>query len=336
MFVDQVQLILKSGKGGSGSVSFRREKYIPRGGPDGGDGGRGGNVYFQTALNCYSLVDYRHKKHLSAGNGKSGSGRNKTGADGEDLWLIVPAGTIIKNADTSDIIVDLSEPGVDYMILPGGLGGLGNNHFKSSTNQTPRFAQPGEPGQSIRVILELKLVASVGLVGFPNSGKSTLISRISNARPKIADYPFTTLVPNLGVVDLHDRSLVVADIPGLIEGAHLGSGMGMTFLKHIERTELLAIVIDPFSSSSILPEDQYTILMNELKLYNPSLLKKKKIVVVNKSDLLPDSDKDNRILKLKNKLDRVGIDLVVISAATGYNILHFIDILFQFCPKKNV
>lgn len=335
MFVDQVNLFLKSGKGGSGSVSFRREKYIPRGGPDGGDGGRGGHVFLRTVSSCYSLVDFRNRKHLSAGNGIGGSGRNKKGADGEDLHIVLPVGTIVKNADTSEVIVDLSKPDIEYLLLPGGRGGLGNAHFKSSTNQTPRYAQPGEPGQSIQVILELKLVASVGLVGFPNSGKSTLISKISNAKPKIADYPFTTLVPNLGVVDFRQQSLVVADIPGLIEGAHLGTGMGITFLKHIERTELLVLVIDPFSSSSIEPEEQLSILINELSQYNRSLLRKKKFVALNKSDLLTNPEEDPVLSSLKKKTEELGLDMVVISAATGFNIQKFIEMLFRCCPIQN-
>ncbi len=336
MFVDQVNLLLKSGKGGNGSVSFRREKYIPHGGPDGGDGGRGGHIILKTLTSCYSLVDYRHLTQLSAGNGKNGAGSNRSGADGNDLILTLPVGTLVRDAETSDIIVDLAKPGLEYTFLPGGRGGQGNARFKSSTNQAPRFAQPGEPGQTMRVTLELKLVASVGLVGLPNAGKSTLISKISNAKPKIADYPFTTLRPNLGVVDHNNQSLVVADIPGLIEGAHEGVGMGTTFLRHIERTELLAIIIDSYPGSGIEPIKQLTILFEELEQYSFSLLRKKKIIVANKIDLLSKQENSPELDSLKIKSKEMQMDFVAISAATGYNVSQFIEMIFRACPKQSL
>jgi GTP-binding protein len=334
LFVDQVNLQLKSGKGGAGSVSFRREKYIPRGGPDGGDGGRGGHVILKTLINCYSLIDYRHLNQLSAGNGQGGQGRNKSGSEGDDLILILPPGTLIKEAETGEVIVDLAKPGLEFTLLPGGRGGQGNARFKTSTNQTPRFAQPGEPGQALRIILELKLVAGVGLVGLPNAGKSTLISKISNAKPKIADYPFTTLTPNLGVVDFHQQSLVVADIPGLIEGAHQGIGMGTTFLKHIERTELLAFIIDMLPTSGIDPIKQLSILTHELGQYSSTLLRKKKIIVANKVDLLPKGDLSPELNSLKKKSAAMNADFIAISAITGYNLNQFIETMFEKCPKK--
>ena len=336
MFVDHVTLSLKSGKGGSGAVSFRREKYVPRGGPDGGDGGRGGHVILKTVGNCTSLVDYRHLKQLSAGNGQNGSGRNKSGSDGNDLVLVLPAGTLIRDAETSEIIVDLAKPGLDETFLPGGRGGQGNARFKSATNQTPRFAQPGEAGQSMKVILELKLVAGVGLVGLPNAGKSTLISKISNAKPKIADYPFTTLRPNLGVVDHQHQSLVVADIPGLIEGAHQGVGMGTTFLRHVERTELLVFLIDSSPASGTEPRRQLSILMDELGQYSHSLLRKKKIIVANKIDLLEQKENDPQLSLLLEKSKELNTDFIAISAATGYNVRQLIELLFQACPKRNL
>jgi len=334
MFIDHVNLLLKSGKGGNGSVSFRREKYVPRGGPDGGDGGRGGHIILKTATSCYSLVDYRHLKHLSAGNGQNGSGGNKSGADGNDLTLILPVGTLVRDAETSELIVDLAKPDLEYTFLPGGRGGQGNARFKSSTNQTPRFAQPGELGQTIHVVLELKLVASVGLVGLPNAGKSTLISKISNARPKIADYPFTTLRPNLGVVDYNNQSLVVADIPGLIEGAHEGVGMGTTFLKHIERTELLAIIIDSWPNTGIDPVKQLSILQKELEEYSFTLLRKKKIIVANKIDLFPEKDNSPALDALKKKSEELQLEFIAISAATGYNVTQLIEMMFRACPKR--
>lgn len=336
MFVDQVNLQLKSGKGGAGSVSFRREKFIPRGGPDGGDGGRGGNVILKTVENCYSLIDYRHLSQLAAGNGQNGQGRNKSGTDGSDLILILPPGTLIKEAETGEVIVDLAKPGLEFTLLPGGRGGQGNSRFKSSTNQTPRFAQPGEAGQSLKIILELKLVAGVGLVGLPNAGKSTLISKISNAKPKIADYPFTTLTPNLGVVDFRQQSLVVADIPGLIEGAHQGVGMGIRFLKHVERTELLAFIIDMFPTSGIPPLKQLSTLIHELGQYSNTLLKKKKILVANKIDLLPDREESAELDGLKQKSVEMNAAFIAISAISGYNVAQFIEMMFETCPKKTI
>ncbi len=283
-FVDYVKINCRSGRGGNGSAHFRREKYIPKGGPDGGDGGRGGHVILKGNAQLWTLLHLRYTKHIKAGNGGNGGAQTSTGANGKDAVIEVPLGTIAKNAATGEFICEITEDAQTNIILKAGRGGLGNDHFKSPTNQTPKYAQPGEAGKEEWIILEMKLLADVGLVGFPNAGKSTLLSVISAAKPEIADYPFTTLRPNLGIVAYRDNySFVVADIPGIIEGAHDGKGLGLRFLRHIERNSVLLFMI-PADSKNI--KEEYSILLNELKQYNPELLDKSRLLAITKSDLL--------------------------------------------------
>lgn len=283
-FIDHVKLCARSGAGGAGSAHFRREKHVPKGGPDGGDGGRGGNIILEGNKQLWTLLHLRYQKHVVAGNGEGGGSSRKTGAQGNDIVLEVPLGTVARIAETGEIIAEVTKHGDQHIITAGGRGGLGNSHFKTSTNQSPRYAQPGEPGKEEWVILELKLLADVGLVGFPNAGKSTLLSVLSAAKPEIADYPFTTLVPNLGVVPYRDhKSFVMADIPGIIEGASEGKGLGLRFLRHIERNSVLLFII-PADSNDI--AKQYDVLLRELQQYNPELLDKNRVLAVTKSDLL--------------------------------------------------
>lgn len=283
-FVDYVKIHTKSGNGGGGSTHFRREKYIPKGGPDGGDGGRGGHVIVKGNKQLWTLLHLKYHKHIKADHGVHGSGALKTGAQGKDTYIEVPLGTLAKDAETGELLFEITEDGEEQIIERGGRGGMGNNHFKSATNQTPRYAQPGEPGMEGWKILELKILADVGLVGFPNAGKSTLLSVVSAAKPEIGDYPFTTLRPNLGIVSYRDhRSFVMADIPGIIEGAHEGKGLGLRFLRHIERNSALLFII-PADSADV--KKEYKILLKELKKYNPELLHKKRMLAVTKSDML--------------------------------------------------
>jgi len=283
-FIDHIRLCARSGAGGGGSAHLRREKHVPKGGPDGGDGGSGGNILLEGNEQLWTLLHLRYQKHVIAGHGESGAGSGKTGAHGKDIILKVPLGTVAKSADTGQIITEVTEHGEQKVLLAGGRGGLGNIHFKSATNQTPRYAQPGEPGKEQWVTLELKLLADVGLVGFPNAGKSTLLSVLSAAKPEIADYPFTTLVPNLGVIPYRDhQSFVMADIPGIIEGAAQGKGLGLRFLRHIERNSVLLFTI-PSDSRDI--AEEYRILLAELEQYSPELLDKKRLIAITKSDLL--------------------------------------------------
>lgn len=283
-FVDYVKINCRSGKGGKGSAHFHRSRNNPRGGPDGGDGGRGGNIYLKGNQQLWTLLHLKYTKHVKAGNGEDGGESLKTGAFGSDLYLEVPLGTIAKNAETGEFEFEITEDGETKILLEGGRGGLGNDHFKSPTNRAPKYAQPGEAGQEEWKILELKLLADVGFVGFPNAGKSTLLSVISAAKPKIADYPFTTLTPNLGIVSYYEqRSFIVADIPGIIEDAHKGKGLGLRFLRHIERNSILLFLI-PCDTKDI--KKEYNILLNELEKYNPELLDKSKILAISKSDLL--------------------------------------------------
>ncbi len=285
-FVDYVKIFLRSGKGGAGSVHFRREKFIPKGGPDGGDGGEGGSIILKGNAQLWTLLHLKYQKHIFAEHGGPGMGAQKFGADGEDVIVEVPLGTVAKDAESGEVIFEITEDQEEKVLLKGGRGGLGNAHFKSSTNQTPRYAQPGEDFQEGWFILELKVLADVGLVGFPNAGKSTLLSVVSAAKPKIADYPFTTLVPNLGIVSYRDqRSFILADIPGIIEGAHEGKGLGLRFLRHIERNSMLLFMV-PADSDDI--HKEYKTLLSELEKYNPELLDKGRILAISKSDMLDD------------------------------------------------
>lgn len=320
MFLDQTKIFVKSGNGGSGAVSFRREKYVPRGGPDGGDGGRGGHIILVATHDINTLSNFRFQQRFRAGNGEPGSGANCSGKAGNDLLLKVPVGTLVKNADTGKIIADLTEPEKEVIILNGGRGGRGNTHFATSTRQTPQFAEKGEPGRELTLELELKLLADVGLIGFPNAGKSSLLSRISAARPKVADYPFTTLEPNLGVVDYKSESFVAVDIPGLIEGAHRGVGLGHQFLRHIERTRLLIHLVDLSGLSGRDPYQDYLKINEELRLYNPELADKEQIIAANKIDL-PESRIAWETFKSQITLGTV----ISISAATGEGIDLLLD-----------
>lgn len=314
-FVDYVTIFVKAGDGGRGCVSFRREKYVPRGGPDGGDGGRGGHVFVTAAAALNTLLDCRYRREYRAKRGGHGRGKNMHGADGDDLRISVPAGTIVRDADSNEILADLVVDGQSLCAARGGRGGLGNAHFATPTRQVPRYAQPGEAGEERRLILELKLLADVGLIGLPNAGKSTLISAISAARPKIADYPFTTLVPNLGVVKHEQhRSFVVADIPGLIEGAHRGAGLGFQFLRHIERTKIFLHLVDVSDGADPDPVRQYEKISEELMRYNPDLLDKTQAVVATKLDAATDTV---RLDMLREFCTMRHIDFLAVSAVSG-------------------
>ncbi len=311
-FIDYVKIFVRSGSGGTGSAHMRREKYIPKGGPDGGDGGRGGHIIIKGNEQLWTLLHLKYKRHVFAGNGAPGAGALKTGADGEDVIIEVPLGTVAKDAETFEQMFEITEHNQEVILLKGGRGGLGNNNFKTSTNQTPRYAQPGEDSKEGWFVLELKVLADVGLVGFPNAGKSTLLSVVSAAKPKIADYAFTTLVPNLGIVSYRDhKSFVMADIPGIIEGAHEGKGLGLRFLRHIERNSVLLFLI-PADSDDIAKE--YNVLVSELKLYNPELLDKRRILAISKSDMLDDELKDEIEKELPKDIPYVFISSV---AQTG-------------------
>ncbi len=298
-FVDYVTITVRSGKGGAGAVAFRREKFEPKGGPSGGDGGAGGSILLEADRQLYTLLDLRYNRHHFAQNGEQGSGANKKGKDGEDIVLRVPMGTVARYTESGEIIGEALQPGERLVLAQGGRGGKGNAFFKSSTRRTPRFAQPGEPGEEKEITLELKLLADVGLVGFPNAGKSTLISTLSAARPRVADYPFTTLEPSLGVVYVGEyQSFVMADLPGIIEGAHEGRGLGLRFLKHIERNAVLLLVI-PVTSEDVVQE--YRTLLNELESFNPELLDKPRLVALSKMDLLPEQEREAISAKVKKE-----------------------------------
>ena len=324
MFIDRAQIWVKAGDGGHGCVSFRRERFIPKGGPDGGDGGHGGDVYFQAVENLDTLLDFAGKHHWQARNGQPGSGNNKYGASGEDLIIKVPPGTLIYDTDLDLMLKDMNEIGLKVRVCRGGKGGRGNKAFATSINQTPRNAEPGKKGQERNIRLELKLIADVGLVGMPNAGKSTLISRCSAARPKIADYPFTTIEPVLGIVELSDyRRFVMADIPGLIEGASHGAGLGHDFLKHIERTKILAHIIDIIPTDGSDPSENYKAIRIELERYSKVLARKQEIIVANKTDL----DPDGKIVKeLRKKLPQ---PIHAISAVTGSGVKELTELLWQ-------
>lgn len=332
MFVDYALIEVSSGTGGDGAVTFRREKYVPKGGPSGGDGGNGGNVIIKGSTNLHTLLDFRYKKKYIADKGDSGGNSLKDGKSGQDIIIRVPVGTIVKDAETEELLYDLDADGKEVIIAKGGKGGKGNSKFATPTNQTPRFAEDGKPGEHKKVILELKLIADVGLVGFPNSGKSTLISKISAAKPKIADYPFTTLEPNLGIVKYKDfQSFTVADIPGIIEGASKGKGLGHQFLRHIERTRIILFLIEITSENF---QNDFNILMNELKSYSSKLIQKKIFVSLSKADLVDSARlKEVSRFKFKGITDKP----LIFSSISGYGLDKMMDILWNSLEKdKNV
>jgi len=336
IFVDQTKIYVRSGKGGDGCISFRREKYIPNGGPDGGDGGKGGDIIFVVDNNANTLYDYRHVRKYTAGNGQPGMGGNCHGKNGNNLVLKVPKGTVIKEAETGQVIYDMAKDDDEFTILRGGRGGKGNQHYATSTMQIPKFAQPGQKSKELWLILELKSIADVGLVGFPNVGKSTFLSRVSNARPKIANYHFTTLNPNLGVVELYNDSFVIADIPGIIEGASEGIGLGHEFLKHIERTKVLLHVVDAASVEGRNPKEDIQLILNELNSYNEELTKKPQLIAANKMDAMYD---ETLLNELKETFEPQGIKVFPISGVTGEGVKDLLSELYrilQTLPKDTL
>ena len=320
MFADRAKIIIRSGKGGDGHVSFRRELYVPNGGPDGGDGGRGGDVIFEVDPGQNTLGDYRHKRKYAAGDGKEGGKKRCHGADGEDIVLKVPEGTVIMDAETKKVIADMSGKNTRQVVLRGGRGGKGNMHYATATMQVPKYAQPGKPAMELEVLLELKVIADVGLVGFPNVGKSTFLSRVSNAKPKIANYHFTTLSPNLGVVDTENGGFVIADIPGLIEGASEGAGLGHQFLRHIERTRVMIHILDAASTEGRDPVDDFYTINRELEKYNADLTKRPQVIAANKIDCIFESDGEDPVQRLKDEFEPKGVRVFPISAVTGQGI----------------
>lgn len=328
MFIDRAKIFIKSGDGGNGVVSFRREKFVPKGGPNGGDGGKGGDIIFRASSQLTTLIDFTYKRHFVAGKGDHGEGALRTGRGGKDEVIVVPCGSIIRNEETGDILAELLKNGQEIVVLRGGDGGRGNNHFKNSTNQAPRTAETGYSGKETWAILELKLIADAGLVGFPNAGKSTLISSISAAKPKIADYPFTTLIPNLGIVRYKEHeSFVVADIPGIIEGASTGKGLGIQFLKHIERTKVLVFLID---STQLIGKTtkkdflkEYKILLSELKSFSENLLEKPRILCFSKSDAI-DEDLKKKLTKMKTDEKKL-----LISSVSNENLDELKDLIWE-------
>jgi len=337
MFTDYVKIIVKSGDGGNGAITFRREKYVAAGGPDGGDGGKGGDVYFTVDPDSNTLVDFRYKKKFKAENGKNGEGNRRYGKGGEDLYIKVPLGTIVKDAQDGKVLADLCEKGQTELVFPGGRGGKGNSHFATSTRQAPHFAQGGEKGIEKEIILELKLLADVGLIGFPNVGKSTFLSVVTSATPKIADYHFTTLEPNLGVVKSeYGDSFVIADIPGIIEGASVGTGLGLQFLRHIERTRLLLHVIDVSGIEGRNPVEDFNVINNELKSYSEKLSTRKQIIVASKADLIQDETLFN---ELSNLAKQNGMEVFKISAVTGEGVKELLDYVsstLKELPKEDL
>ena len=321
-FVDYVKIYCRSGDGGTGSVHFRREKFIAKGGPDGGDGGKGGDIIMRGNTQMWTLLHLRYTRHLRAKHGERGSKQRSSGSQGEDIIIQVPLGTIAKNPETGEIISEITKEGQEIILLPGGRGGLGNDHFKTPTNQAPQYAQPGEEGRELIVIFELKILADVGLVGFPNAGKSTLLSVVSAAKPEIADYPFTTLRPNLGIVAYRDqKSFVMADIPGIIEGASEGKGLGLRFLRHIERNSILLFLVAADSDDIVA---EYKVLLNELNKYNPELLDKRRILAVSKSDLLDDELMDEIKVTLPED-----VESIFISSVANIGIANLKDIIWR-------
>ncbi|MBS5855105.1 MAG: GTPase ObgE [Clostridium sp.] len=337
MYTDYTKIFVKSGNGGNGAISFRREKYVAAGGPDGGDGGKGGDVYFITDKDSNTLINFRYNKKFKAENGQNGSGARCNGKQGQDLYIKVPIGTVVKDAETGEIVADLSEEDSKELVLPGGRGGKGNTHFATSTRQAPRFAQSGEKGIEKELILELKSLADVGLVGFPNAGKSTFLSVVTDAKPKIADYPFTTLNPNLGVVKTDDEnSFVIADIPGLIEGASDGIGLGIQFLRHIERTRLILHLIDVSGFQGRNPVDDFYSINNELKNYSEKLTKKKQIIVATKLDVAQD---DTLYKELEKVAKKEGLEIFKISSITKQGLKELlvrVEELLKEIPKENL
>jgi GTP-binding protein len=330
MFIDYAEISVKAGDGGNGAITFRREKYVPKGGPSGGNGGKGGDVIIEAQHNLSTLLDFRYKKQYAAKNGEPGANSLKDGKDGEEVVINVPVGTTIKDAESGKILFDLDKDKKRVIISKGGKGGKGNSNFATPVNQAPRYAEPGRPGEAKKIIMELKLIADVGLVGFPNAGKSTLISKISAAKPKIADYPFTTLEPVLGIVRYKDyKSFTVADIPGIIEGAHEGKGLGHKFLRHIERTKILLFLIEVSSANF---QKDYDVLLNELRTYSPALAKKTKIVALSKSDLLEETE----LKKLtKKKIKNADSPLLFISSATNQGVPGLLDYLWKALNKDS-
>lgn len=328
-FIDYVKINVRSGAGGAGSVHFRREKYVDKGGPDGGDGGRGGHVILRGNAQLWTLLHLKYTKHIKAEAGRKGEGGRRSGAQGNDVIVEVPLGTVARLAETGEQLLEITEDGQEVILLPGGRGGLGNCHFKSSTNQTPQYAQPGDPEQEAWVILELKVLADVGLVGFPNAGKSTLLSAVSAAKPEIADYAFTTLTPNLGVVAYRDyRSFVMADIPGIIEGAAQGRGLGLRFLRHIERNSLLLFMV-PATSEDI--QAEYRTLLHELEQYNPELLQKQRILAISKIDLA-----DEEILERVHQTRPTDLPMILLSSVTQQGIQELKDLIWTTLNREVV
>jgi GTP-binding protein len=336
MFIDSAKILIRSGDGGNGCVSFRREKFVPKGGPNGGDGGKGGDVIFIADKSLSTLIDFKYKKTYRAENGKHGEGGDKTGRNGKDVIIKVPCGSILKNTPTGVILADLTEHGQSYDAAKGGRGGKGNTHFATSTNQAPRYAEKGVKGIEVEIEIELKLIADVGLVGLPNSGKSTLISKISAAKPKIADYPFTTLQPNLGIVHYKNyQSFVVADIPGLIKGAHRGKGLGIRFLKHIERSSILVFLID--SIQAVVKKDKfedYSIILNELKSFDKGLSAKPSLICFTKTDALQEEDL-KKLQNIKPNTPKNKIPVLFISSLAGTNIKTLLDEIWYKLKSNN-
>ena len=327
-FVDYVKIYCRSGKGGAGSMHFHREKFINKGGPDGGDGGRGGHIILRGNKNYWTLIHLKYARHIYAGDGGGGSGSRSFGKDGEDKIIDVPCGTVVYDAETGEFLCDITDDGQELILMKGGRGGQGNWHFRTATNQTPRFAQPGEPRIEKTVILQPKVLADVGLVGLPNAGKSTLLSVVSAAKPEIADYPFTTLVPNLGIVSYRDnQSFVMADIPGIIEGASEGKGLGLRFLRHIERNSILLFMVAADSEDI---RNEFNILLNELKTYNPELVSKQRILAITKCDMLD----DELIAQMRNELPE-GIPAVFISSVSGLGIMELKDLIWEELNKES-
>ena len=334
MFADTAKIIVRSGKGGDGHVSFRREKYVPDGGPDGGDGGRGGNIVFLADENVNTLIDYRHKRKFAATPGEEGGKKRKHGANGEDLVLKVPKGTLIREASTGKIIHDMGDSNEPYILLKGGRGGKGNQHYATPTMQAPKYAQPGGKAREMELILELKSIADVGLVGFPNAGKSTFLSAVTNAKPKIADYPFTTLDPNLGVVDLDESGFIIADIPGLIEGAADGVGLGHEFLKHIERCRILIHLVDAASVEGRDPVQDVIAINQELSKYSEKVSGKKQVIAANKMDLIYEETEKEEILERLRSIDK-NVPVFPISAATKHGVMELLQYVNDLLQKTS-